>query len=182
MEVSGNKQMLLNEVEKGFVTEFDEFEKKSIGEFTAESKNAAERHRKDIDNVMKDIERRKKRAYSHTLAVERMNARKEYEQKREEIINRVFKIAGEKAEGELVKWEYLGPIKDFADNREISEMTGGLEEYKATFPLIGVDALLDGIVVRKEGKVYDFTYKTFVESKRLELRHKVSKLLFENDI
>jgi vacuolar-type H+-ATPase subunit E/Vma4 len=173
--------MLVKEIEKHFTLSFDEFEKGLMEKFGAEEKEAIEKHKTGLAKIQREIENEKKRAYSSELAAERLNARKDYANKREGLIGSVFEMAEKRARDVLLDWNYIKAIKDFVDKTKVTEMTGGYEEYKGTFPLIGIDPKLNGIIVRKEGTLYDFTYSTFIESKRLELRHKIGGLLFGHD-
>jgi hypothetical protein len=80
-----------------------------------------------------------------------------------------------KAEIEAIK-----SIKNNPDSEMQIRLIGNMEEYRHHFPEIDINPKMKGIILFHNKMILDFTYDTFIESKKMELRHKISKVLFEN--
>ena len=178
MTVEGNLEHLEKEIENSYKEKLEEFQKNSLEEFNLEKKQIDEKHKKALAKARMEAEEEEKKVFKSTLAEEILNAKKEFENKREELINNVFNTASEKANEVLLGKDYLKLAKKTAKGKV--KVTGGFEEYKKEFPDVEVDNRVRGVIVRKDNLIFDFSYDKFVESRRLDLRHKVSNILFEN--
>jgi vacuolar-type H+-ATPase subunit E/Vma4 len=180
MEVLGNLELLKSEIKKEFSRQFEEYQKEMLKLFEAEKSSIMEQHEKEMKNLLAEIRREKKTVFKSVLSDEKLEAKKEYEKKREVLINSAFKKAVKKSNKAILSKEYIEMINQFIKNKNDAVLTGCSEEYKKIFPGLNIDKKIDGIVVKAGDSIIDFTYSTFMESKKSELRHKISKILFEN--
>jgi vacuolar-type H+-ATPase subunit E/Vma4 len=180
MEVSGNLELLKREIQRSYTEKLDSFEKECMLTFNETKKKIEEEHDKALLEIKKDLQNEEKNVFKATLSEEKLNAKKEFENKREEVIAQVFAEAEERSREVLLSKEYIDAVKAATKEKESVEFIGGFEEYKKSFPAIKIDKKTDGIVVKDIVNVIDFTFSAFAESKKLELRHRISNLLFED--
>lgn len=177
MEIFGNVEALKGAIEKKYSSKIKEIEKekeKQLGEIDEELKKKLELLRSHMKTIM-DAEVNK--AYSMILSGEKLKAKKEFEEKREALIDAVFKEAEKKAKSIVHTKEYI----DFVNKnmpKEESLVIGDGDYYKKFFPKLKIDKNIMGLRFESEGVIYDFTLDNMIEAKRDVLRHEVSKVLF----
>lgn len=178
MKVEGNIEHLETEIKNSYKDKLAEFEKLNLGEFDKEKSAIEEHQQKAMNKVKAEMKDEERKVFKSTLAEEMLNAKKEFENKREELINNVFEQAEKKSKKVLVGKPYINFVKKMAKAK--AEITGGSNSYKKEFPNVKVDPRVDGITVKDNNLIFDFTYKKFIGSRKLDLRHRISKILFEN--
>ncbi|MHA1910358.1 MAG: hypothetical protein ACTSYA_01570 [Candidatus Kariarchaeaceae archaeon] len=178
MEGTGNFEHLKKEIEKSYKEKLEEFEKSSLEEFDKEKQELKEQHEKALKKAKSELKDEEKKVFKSTLAEEMLNAKKEFENTREKLINNVFEKALNKSNKVLLGTDYLKTVKKLAKGK--AEILGGFEEYMKTFSDVKIDERINGVIVKKDNLIFDFTYGKFIESRRLDLRHKVSQILFED--
>jgi hypothetical protein len=179
METSGNIEYLKAEIKKAFSGEFEEYKKNSLKEFNDEKEKLMVLHNAELKRIKQELEKDKKNAFKAALSDEKLGAKREFENKREELINRVFERAQEESEEILLNKKYINFVKEFVNDNKDCQLIGGYEQYKKNFNEIDIQSGVSGIIAKGENYQMDFTYKIFIETRKLELRHKASKILFE---
>ena len=179
MKVLGSVNLLKKEIENTYKKKLNEFEKEQTEEWNKEKIGLMEEHGKNLKKIEAELKNEEKKVFKTALSEEKLNAKKEFENKRENLINSVFEKALEGSRDVLLSKEYTESVKEFIKEKENIELAGNYEEYKTDFQGITLDNKLNGLIMKEGNKVFDFTYNTFIDSRRLDLRHKISRLLFE---
>ena len=178
MEVFGNVEGLKGSIEKRYSSEIKEVEKqeqKQLAEIDKELKKKLEL----LDSHMKTLtDSEVKKAHSMILSEEKLKAKKEFEEKRESLINAVFKEAEKQAKKIAHSQDYVDYIKKDMPNETGFSIIGDSVYYKKFFPELKVRKDIVGVKFESEGLVYDFTLNNIIASKKDILRHEVSKVLF----
>ncbi len=180
MQVLGSLEHLKKEIQSNYTGKFQEFKQETGTKFNEEKLDIEEKHKQDIKKAESEQKAEEKKVFRTTFAEEQLNAKKEYEQKREGMINNVFELATEKSKDVLLGNDYIKIIKNFIKSKGNIEITGNFMDYKTKFPGIKINKKISGIIVKKGNKIFDFTFGNFIESRKLDLRHKVSNILFKN--
>ncbi|MCK5282150.1 MAG: hypothetical protein KAK00_01970 [Nanoarchaeota archaeon] len=180
MQVLGNLGLLKKEIENSYAAKLEEFMKENLERFNKEKSGIEDKHRQEIKKLEAKLENEEKKAFRTILSEEKLNAKREFENFREELINEVLDAAREKSKESLLRNEYISFIRKFIEGRDNIEIIGSFEEYRQHFPDIRIDNKINGIIVRHDKEIFDFSYKTFIESGKQGLRHKISRILFEN--
>lgn len=183
MEVFGNIEALKRAIEKRYENEIKALEEetdKKIQELKKEAEKEIALDKSRIDTLKAAAE---KKAYSKVMSEEKLNAKKEFEQKREELINKVFEIAEKEAKKVTRSKEYIAFIKKNipkVSDKKI-EATADSAIYKKCLPSkikIKIDKNITGIKLREGNITYDLTIDEAIRSKKEVLRHKISTILF----
>lgn len=178
MEVFGNVEALKKAIESRYSQKVKEAEKereKQLAETERELKRRLELLRSHMKTA---TDADAKKAYSMILSKERLIAKKEFEEKRELLIESVFKEADKNAKKIIYSERYVEYIRKNMPTEENLTCIGDDEYYKKFFPEMNVKKNLGGIKFESEGIIYDFTLSNLIASKKDILRHEVSKALF----
>ena len=178
MHSTGNIEYLKKEIEKTYLKELDQFRHEAQSRRKDELKKIEASHKKEVRDVTDSLEKEKQSEYRTTLSEEMLGAKKDFEEAREKQIINVFSEAENRCDEMLYRDDYIDRIKGFVEN--CSKISGGSERYKEIFPDIEINNRQKGIVVERNHQVFDFTFDTFIESRKLDLRHKISKVLFKD--
>jgi len=178
METFGNIEALKGAIEKKYASKIKEVEKdreKQLKEIEQELNKKLE----VLKSRMKTkIDAEVKKTHSMILSEEKLKAKKEFEEKREGMIESVFKEAEKKAKKIAHTKEYMDFVnKNLPEEKDLSIIGDGTY-YKETFPELKVDKDLIGLKFESKGIIYDFTLDNIIKSKRDILRQEVSKVLF----
>ena len=178
MEIFGNIETLKGAIEKKYTSEIKKIEKeteKQLAEVDKELKKKLELLRAKIKT---ETDAEVKKTHSMILSSEKLKAKKEFEEKREELIESVFKEAEKKASKVAHSEEYIDYVKSNMPDKEGLTVIGDAALYEKHFPGIKVDKSIVGIKFESEGVIYDFTLDNMISSKKDVLRQEVSKILF----
>jgi len=177
MEVFGNIEALKEAIEKKYTSKIREVEKekeKQLNEIDKELKKKLNL----LDSRMKTAsDAEVKKTHSVILSEEKLKAKKEFEEKREELINKVFKEAEKKSKKIVRSKEYIDYVKSNIPKEKDLKVTGS-DALKKHFPKLKVDKNILGLKFESEGIIYDFTLDNMINSKKDVLRHEISKVLF----
>jgi vacuolar-type H+-ATPase subunit E/Vma4 len=180
MQVIGNIGKLKDDIKRSYALKLDEFKKEEKKKFEEKKKAILEEHEKDLRKAEAMLKEAQLKVFKTTFSEELLNAKKEFEKKREELIESAFSSAQEKLDHMISTKEYIDKIKSFAKEKKMYEVTGNLEHYKDYFPDLKLNNKVKGLIIKQKNSLFDFTYTTFMESRKLDLRHKIADILFEN--
>jgi hypothetical protein len=180
MEVLGDINGLKEEIERIYENRFNEFSEEQNKMFEQEKKEINEEHEKEKRKLETEIDNEKRKVFRTVLSKEKINAKREFEMKREELIGRVFDITNERIKDVLLGDDYIGSLKRFIEGKERMKIAANYEEYNNHFPNMSINNRQRGIVFTKKNQIFDFSYDSFLESRKLDLRQKISNILFEN--
>lgn len=178
MEIFGNIEALKGAIEKKYLAEIKKIEKekeKQLAEIDKELKKKLALLKSHMKTVT-DAE--VKKTHLMILSREKMKAKKEFEERREALIDAVFKEAEKKAKEIAHSKEYMDYVKANMPAEENLLVTGDSEHYKNLFPNLKVDKNIVGLKFESKSLVYDFTLDNMIGAKKDILRHEVSKVLF----
>lgn len=181
MEVFGDAEALKKVIESKYSLRIKEAEKekdKKLEEIDKELKKKLE----ILNAHMKmTSEAEAKKAYSMVLSKEKLNAKKEFEELREKLIDSVFKEADKRAKKFAHSEEYIEFVRENMPKDSKAICVGDSDYYKKLMPNIKVDNNLVGVKFESDGVIYDFTLNNIIESKKDVLRQEISKVLFKQD-
>ena len=180
MQILGSLDLLKKEIKKTYSERLTEFKREKTEEFNKVKSEISEKHKQELKKVKNELQNEERKVFKTTLSEELLKAKKDFENKREELINNAFQTAKEKSKDTLLNDHYLNFIKEFIKGKNNIKLAGNYKEYEKHFD-IEINSKLDGIIVKQGNQVFDFTYTTFIESRKLDLRHKISNILFQND-
>lgn len=178
MEIFGNVEALKGAIEKKYLAEIKKIEKekeKQLAKIDKELNKKLEllkSHMKTITDAAIN------KTYSMVLSREKIKAKKEFEEKREAIIDAVFKEAEKKAKKIGHSKEYIDYVKRNMPKEKDFLVIGDSDYYKKFFPKLKVDKNIVGVKFKSEDVIYDFTLDNMISSKKDILRHAISKILF----
>ncbi|MBW2975161.1 V-type ATP synthase subunit E [Candidatus Woesearchaeota archaeon] len=178
METFGNVEALKSSIEKRYQAEIKNAEKdrdKQLAEIAKELKSRLDILESDMKTAT-NAEVRK--AYSMILSEEKLKAKKEFEEKREWLINAVFREAAKKAKDIVHSSGYVDYIKSSMPDEKGLSVVGDSDYYSKFFPGLKVNDDIVGLRFESENVVYDFTLNNIIASKKDILRHEVSRILF----
>lgn len=178
MEVFGNVKGLKGAIEKKYSSKIKEVEKekeKQLAEIDKELGKELELLRSRMKTTT-DAE--VKKTHSMILSSEKLKAKKEFEEKRESLIEEVFKKAEKKASKITHSKEYMDYVKSNMPKEQNARVIGDSAYYKESFPKLKINKSIVGIKFELEGLIYDFTLNNIINSKKDILRQEVSKILF----
>ena len=178
MEVYGNVEALKKAIEKKYSSMVKDIEKEKaeqLAEIGKELKGKLELL-KSHAKTERDAEVKKTSSMISSSA--KLSAKKEFEEKREAIIESVFEKAEKKAKDVAHSKEYTNFVKKTMPDAKGLSAKGDSDYYKELFPGLKTDKSIIGVKLEAEGVVYDFTLDSIIASKKDILRHEVSKILF----
>lgn len=177
MEILGNiehiEQSIRQKYEKDIANIKRELEK-TIAAKKQESKEQAEIKKSQLSTTT-DFEVKKE--YSKIVSEENLKAKRDFESAREQLIETVFNEAEKKAEKIAHSKDYI----DFVKKRipENCAIIADSDFFKKYFDNIEIDKSIVGIKCKVDNIIYDFSLDGIIKSKRDELRHIITKLLFK---
>ena len=181
MEVYGNVDSLKKAIKNKYSSEIKEVEnekEKQLAEVAKELKKKLELLR---SHMKTEIDAEVKKTHSMILSAAKLASKKEFEEKREALIESVFKEAEKKAKEIAHGKEYIDFVKkNMPDVKGLSAI-GDSDYYEEFFPELMIDKGIIGVKFESKGVTYDFTLDRIIASKKDILRHEVSKVLFKND-
>ncbi len=179
MEIYGNIDGLKQSIEKKYAAEIkkvdDEvssrikwLEKESNSEIALKKSRIATKTEADIRKATSKIE-----------SEENLKAKKEFEQKREEIINQIFDIAFKKVATTAHSKKYIDFLKINTPKNGFSIIADSTF-YKKSFPKtkLEIDNTIIGVKFVVGAVTYDLTLDGAINAQKDILRDKVSKALF----
>ena len=178
MEIYGNIESLKGSIEKRYsfeIKKVEEDRKKQVMEIGKELKNQLTLLNSNMKTI---IDAEVKKAHSMILSEEKLKAKKEFEEKRESLINKVFKEAEKQAKKIAHTQEYADYVQENMPKEKGFSIIGDSDYYKTIFPEMDIDKNIIGIKFESKGLVYNFTLNSIIDSKKDILRHEVSKTLF----
>ncbi len=181
MEIYGNIDALKQSIEKKYADEIKKIEDETsavIKQLEKEANNKVALINSRI-STLTNAEIRK--AASKIQSEENLKAKKEFEHKREELINHIFDMALKKSTTIVHSNHYIGFLKKNMPNESKKyEIIADSKFYTKYFPKtkIEVDNTIIGVKFRLGNITYDFTLDGAINAKKDVLRNKVSKTLF----
>ncbi len=177
MEIFGNAEYIKKVIEERYNLKIKELEKerdKSLEELRIKFENEIKLLRIQMKNKK---ETEVKKVYSMIFNEEKLKAKKEFEEKRNSLIESVFKEAKKRAKDFVHSKAYIEYIKKNMPKEKV-EIIGDSDYYRKFFPKLKIDKSLIGIIFKSKNIVYDFTLDNIINSKKDILRHELSKILF----
>jgi vacuolar-type H+-ATPase subunit E/Vma4 len=178
METFGNIGGLKAAIEKKYSSRIRTLEKEKEHALKEIEKEVLKKLGELKPKMLLQKETESKRKYSTILTEEKMKAVKSFQEKREELINKVFSEAKKRAKHMVHTEKYAAYVKKNMPSGEDMQMYGDDVYYQKFFPEIKIDKALNGIVCKSRDVIYDFTLDHLMESKKESLRYEVSKILF----
>lgn len=178
MEVYGNVEALKEAIEKRYSSMIQDIEKDKKKQLTEMLKEVKEKLDLLKARMKTETDAEVKKTTSMTLSAAKLIAKKEFEEKREAIIESVFSGAAKKAKDIAHSKEYIDFVKKGMPDAKGLSAIGDSDYYKKEFPSLKIDKNLVGLKFESEGVIYDFTLDSIIASKKDILRHEVSKVLF----
>lgn len=179
MEVFGNVDALKKSIEKKYSLKIKDVEKerdKHLAEIDRDIKKELNLLKSKMKNA---TDSEVKKMYSIVLSEEKLKSKKEFEEKRESLINSVFEEAKKKARKIAHSKEYLSYVdKNMPKGEKGLSIIGDSDFYKKEFPDLKIDENIIGLKFKSSELTYDFTLDNTINSKRDVLRHEISKILF----
>jgi vacuolar-type H+-ATPase subunit E/Vma4 len=178
MEVFGNIEALKGAIEKKYSSKIKEIEKQEEKQLEEIDKELKKKLGLLKSHMKTATDAAVKKTYSMILSSEKLKAKKEFEEKRESLIEAVFEEAKEKAKDIVHTQEYIDYVKKNMPKEKGIVVTGDSDYYQKFFPDIKINKNNVGIRFEAKGVIYDFTLDNIINSKKDILRHEVSKVLF----
>jgi len=178
MEIFGNVEGLKGSIERKYSSKIKQVEKekeKQLEEIDEELKEKIELLRSKMGTAIGGDVRK---THSMILSEEKLKSKREFEEKRESIINKVFKEAEKKAKKIAHSKAYIDYVKANLPKKGKFSVKCDGAYYKKFFSKLKIDKKLVGLKFESEGLVYDFTLDNIIDSKKDVLRQEVSKVLF----
>tara|TARA_Y100000310_G_C20320671_1_gene640605 strand:- start:54 stop:689 length:636 start_codon:yes stop_codon:yes gene_type:complete len=178
METFGNVEALKGAIEKKYSSKIKEAEKEKSKQLADIDKELKKKLDLLKSHMKTSTEAEVKKTHSMILSGEKLKAKKEFEEKREELIENVFKAADKKAKSIAHSKEYIDFVESNLPGGEFSTI-GDSNYYEKAFPNLEIDKDIVGVKFESKGVIYDFTLNNIIASKKDILRHEVSKVLFK---
>lgn len=178
MKVYGNIEALKSSIKKKYSAQIRAIEK-DIEKKIKELKKETERKIaliKSRTKTLADLEAKKLYAMLMNEAI--LKAKRDFEKKREELINKVFDEAYKKAKKIAHTHEYIEYVKRKIPKEEL-EVIGDSPYYEKFFPNLKIDKNVIGLKFKSTNVVYDFSLDSGLKSQKEKLRHIINKILFE---
>lgn len=179
METFGNIDGIKSVIEKKYTLNIDQVLKekeKKLEEIDNEIRKKLTKLRSKMLSI-KDTE--SKRKYSIILTEEKMKAMKQFQEKREELINSVFAEAEKRAKEITRNEKYIEYVKKNMPKIESFKIVADDDYYQKFFPELEIDKSITGVVFKSGEIIYDFDLNHLVESKKDSLRYELSEILFK---
>lgn len=182
MQVYGNISSLKKSIERKYSSQIKAIDKETEKEIE-KIKRETEKQIALLKTKMKtSAELEAKKIDSKVMSEVTLKAKRDFEKKREELINKVFDKAHAKAKKVAHSKEYIDYVKKKLPEEE-AEAIGDSAYYKKFFPAIKlkIDKNIIGLKFSSANIIYDFTLDSILNSEKDNLRHTISKVLFKND-
>ncbi len=181
MEVYGNLDAVKQAIEQKYSAEINAINKEANGAIAlikkeSESQLKAEKARTDLL-----VEAESKKAYAKILSEQKLKAKQEFESKREAMINKVFAAAENKAPKMVEDKKYIDFVMKNLPKGEDLVVYAHIDSYKESLPVdsVKVDKSLVGVKFVAGNIEYDFTLDSAINSRKEQLRHAISEVLFK---
>jgi vacuolar-type H+-ATPase subunit E/Vma4 len=178
MEVFGNVEALKKAIEKKYSSMIKDIEKEKETQLVEIDKELKKKLGLLRSHMKTETDAETKKAGSMILSAAKLQAKKEFEEKREAIIESIFDKAKKKAKDVAHSSEYTDFVKKNMPDTKGLSVIGDSDYYSKLFPDLKIDKKIIGVKFEAEGVVYDFTLDSIIASKKDILRHEVSKILF----
>ncbi|MFH1642565.1 MAG: hypothetical protein ABIC04_06740 [Nanoarchaeota archaeon] len=177
MEVFGNVEALKSSIERNYTLQIKKLnieKEKKLAEIDKIFKKEQDILRSQMKTA---TDAAVKKAHSMILSEEELKAKKEFEKKRDAIIESVFKEAMKQAERKVHTKEYLDFVKK--NMPDGMKAIADSDYYKKIAPDLTIDKNMQGIKFVSEDVIYDFGLNNLIESKKDILRQEISGVLFK---
>ncbi len=181
MQVFGNLESLKKEISSvmdGKMGEIKEELDSYKGEVSLDTKKKIdllrEKHKTTLDQDLK-------KGYSQILGEKTLTAKKSYEEKREELIDKVFEGVLKKAKDITRTAKYINFVKAQRPAGKRVKAFGDSATFKKHFPRFSVDNSIVGVRFEDGEVSYDFTVERMLKVRREELRTLVNSELFKGN-
>jgi len=181
MQTAGNIDSLKKQIESSFVVRFEKFKGEATHKFNEDMKEIEEEYDVKLSELNLQIRSEEKNAFKTIQAEEKLGAKKEFADKREELINMLFDEVEKRISDKLSSQEYIDLIKSSMEDGKHTIVIAGDEMYKKHFKNVEVDKKIRGVILKNENTSFDFTYEAFINSKKSLLRNMVNNTLFGNN-
>lgn len=182
MQVYGNKEPLMAEIKRRYNKGIEEIEKDTLKEINEIKSEAVAKitNLREKAELVNDSETKK--LHSKIISEEKLEAKKEFEEKREKIIEKVFHHTKHEAEKIAHSDDYIKFVEKSVPKKiiEEGEIFGDSDYYKKRFPELKIKKGITGIQIKTENVLYDLSVDSAIEAKKEQLRDSISKILFEN--
>ncbi len=178
MEIYGNIEALKGAIEKKYSSKIKGIEKETEKQLADIDKELSKELELLKSRMKTTTDAEVKKTHSMILSSEKLKAKKEFEEKRESLIEGVFKKAEKKASKITHSKEYIDYVRSNMPKEQNVRVIGDDAYYKEHFPKLKIDKSIVGIKFELEGLIYDFTLNNIINSKKDILRQEVSKILF----
>ena len=177
MRVFGNVDSLKQEITAVMEGKLKELEKE-LADFKAETDRDIDRKIETLREQHKTtLAQDLKKEHSQILGEKTLSARKEYEEKREALIDKVFTSVLKKAKETTKSPKYINFVKTQLPSGRHVQAYGDNSYYKKFFPNMKLDNSIVGLRFSDGEVSYDFTVERMLNVRREELRSLVNAKL-----
>lgn len=177
MEVIGNIELIKKSIQKKYEKEIRVIEKETSKEIEALNAEASKQKALQIAKIKTSRDAESRKVYSKILSEQRLNAKKQFEEAREEYIKEIFSEAFEKAKTIAHSNQYIDFVKSQSPSGSFSVTADG-DFFKKHFKDVKIDKAIIGMKFQADEVSYDLSLDGILTSKRDVLRHSVSQVLF----
>lgn len=178
MEIFGNIEALKGAIEKKYTSKINKVSKETEKQLAEVDKELKKKLVLLKSHMKTETDAEVKKTHSMILSSEKLKAKKEFEEERESLINKVFKEAAKKASKVAHSEEYIDYVKANMPGNEDITIIGDAALYEKHFPGIKIEKGIVGMKFVSESITYDFTLNNIIDSKKDILRQEVSRILF----
>ena len=177
MEILGNVEHIQDSIKQKYEKDISNIQKELDKTIAAKKQEFQKRKEVELANISTATDFEVKKEYSKILSEENLKAKREFESAREHLIKTVFKEAEKKAAKIAHSTDYI----DFVKKRmpENCEIMADSDFFKKYFDNIEIDKSIVGVKCKVGNVIYDFSLDGIIKSKRDELRHIITKILFK---
>jgi len=179
MEVFGNVELLkeeissvMNEKLNTLKQELEEFKGQVSEENGRKLTDLREQHKTTLNQDLK-------KAYSQIIGEKTLEAKKAYEEKREQLIDEVFAEVLKKSKSITNTAKYVSFVKSQAPKGKNVKVFGDCNYYKKSFSKMKLDKSISGLRFEEGDVSYDFTVERMIKVRKEELRRQVNATLFK---
>ncbi|MBN2457915.1 hypothetical protein JXB31_02165 [Candidatus Woesearchaeota archaeon] len=180
MEIYGNVESIKQAIQKKFDDDIKAADNEKKAQIEGIMREAKEKEELISARISTMTESEVKKATSKIKSEEILKAKTEFEQKREEIIDKIFEMAIKNARKLAHEKGYIEMVKKSLPKEQHYELICDSDAYKRSFPKakLKIDKDIIGIKVLAGDVTYDFTIDSEIKSKKDILRNKISGVLF----
>jgi vacuolar-type H+-ATPase subunit E/Vma4 len=179
METFGNMESMKSAIEKKYSSKIKEIEKERDAQLAGINKQLSKELELIRSHMQTEIEAEANKMHSMVLSSEKLKAKKEFEEKREALLDKVFIEAIKKAYQVAHTKDYVAYVKKNMPKGASFVVKGDSPYFKKAFHKLKIDKKIVGIRFESADIVYDFTLDNIISSKKDILRQEVSRILFD---